>query len=223
MPSKNRLKTYIENGFYHLYNRGVAKQKIFLDNQDYNVFVKYLQEGLTTPKQGKIKFSIRGRSFKATPRVPKNFEREIILIAYCLMPNHFHILIQQRSKNSMESFMRSLITRYASFFNKKYERVGPVFQGRYKSALILKDEHLLHLSRYIHLNPKEYKDNLIEAHSSYAEYLDLRKTPWVKSDLIQKFFHTPIIDEIRKFNNYKDFVEKYSIDSTNVLAKLTID
>lgn len=119
--------------------------------------------------------------------------------------------------------MRSVATRYSSYFNKKYDRVGPLFQGRYKAVLITEDNYLLHLSRYIHLNPLEYTKDLIKAYSSYADYLDLRKTPWVKPNIILKFFNSSIIPEIKKINSYKDFVENYKKDSSEVLENLTLE
>jgi len=223
MPSKNRLKIYVNDGFYHIYNRGVAKENIFNDIQDYKVFLKYLKQALTKSKIQKIDFSLRRRSFEAVPRLPKNFIEEIDLIAYCLMPNHFHFLLRQKNQNSMESFMRSVITRYAQFFNKKYDRVGPVFQGRYKAILITQDNYLLHLTRYIHLNPAEFTNDLIKTYSSYADYLGLRRTTWIKPDTILKFFDNKTIPEIIKINSYKDFIENYKKDSKQVLGELALE
>src|SRR4030042_6507556 len=113
MPSKNRQKIYIENGIYHIYNRGVAKLPIFLDTQDYIKFINILNDALTKRPLKIISFDLRGRSYKAVEKQIKNFLDEISLIAYCLMKNHFHLLIKQNSKNSMESFMRSILTRYS--------------------------------------------------------------------------------------------------------------
>lgn len=223
MPSKNRVKIYVKNGYYHLYNRGVAKQKIFRNSLDYKVFLKYLKEALTEQKLEKINIYIRGRSFQALPKPIKNFQKEIELIAYCLMPNHFHFLIKQGNQTSMESFMRSVITRYASYFNKKYDRVGPLFQGRYKAVLVQKDEYLLHLTRYIHLNPEELNKDLAISYSSYSEYLKVRKTSWVNPEVVLKFFLTKTLPGMVKINSYKSFVENYKRDSKSFLGDLTLD
>lgn len=224
MPSRNTLKTYVKGGYYHIYNRGVAKQKIFLDIKDYKVFLIYLKESLTEQKPVKVPFTLQGQSFKGIPRPVKNFLNKIEIIVYCLMPNHFHILLKQNEQDSMEKLMRSLITRYAQYFNKKYDRVGHVFQGRYKAVLVTKDEYLLHLSRYIHLNPQENVKDLINAYSSYADYLGLRNTGWVMPNTILKFFNNNnTIPEITKINTYKDFVEKYKKDSKQVLGELTLE
>lgn len=223
MPSKNTLKVYVKDAYYHIYNRGVAKETIFKQDQDYKVFLKYLKEALIQPKIKKVSFTLQGQSFKGMPRQVKNFSNKIELISYCLMPNHFHLLIRQSEKFLMENFMRSVLTRYSQYFNKKYNRVGHVFQGRYKAVLITKDEYLLHLTRYIHLNPSEYIKDIKKAYSSYAEYLGLRKTTWIKPHYILKFFNNPVIPELTKINDYKTFVENYKKDSSRVLGELILE
>lgn len=225
MPGKNSLKIYVEDGFYHVYNRGVEKRKIFQDGQDYKVLLKYLKETLSPPNPESLKtiFTLQGQSFKGLKRPTKNYFKELNLIAYCLMPNHFHFLVKQKSKTSMEGFMRSLITRYSMYFNKKYERVGSLFQGRYKAILINDESYLLHLSRYIHLNPSEYTQDLENAYSSYADYLGKRKTLWVNPGIIISFFNQNTGLEFKKFNSYKDFVEKYERDSSRILGNLTLE
>lgn len=226
MPSKNIVKVYVKDGFYHIYNRGVEKRTIFEDEQDYKVFLKYLKECLTAPQDPqrfKKNFTSKGGTFKGIPRQPKNYQKEIDLVAFCLMPNHFHLLIKQHSQNAIEKFMRSLATRYSLYFNKKYSRVGKLFQGHYKASLITDDPYLLHLSRYIHLNPIEYTNDLKNAYSSYANYLRLRKASWVKSDTILSLFNNKVLPELKKINTYKDFVEKFKKDSATFLGELTLE
>lgn len=226
MPRKNSLKTYVKDGYYHIYNRGVEKRIIFNDNQDYKVFLSYLKYSLLPPpKPEDIKtiFTLQGLPFKGIPRMPKNFQGKIELIAFCLMPNHFHLLVKQVENYSLESFMTSVITRYSMYFNKKYDRVGSLFQGPYKAVIILEDNYLLHLSRYIHLNPSEYTNNLTEAYSSYAEYLGLRKTKWLKSDFILNYFNKEVVPEFKRTNNYKGFVEKDKKDPGDILGNLTLE
>ena len=139
MPSRNIIKVYVKDAYYHIYNRGVAKQDIFLDDLDYKVFLNYLKDALTKPKIKKVVFTLQGQSFKGITKTVKNFQDKIVLISFCLMPNHFHLLIKQNDKNQMENFMRSIVTRYARYFNTKYKRVGHVFQGRYKAVMIISD------------------------------------------------------------------------------------
>lgn len=226
MPSRNTLKVYVKGAYYHVYNRGVAKQPIFTSQQDYLVFIKYLKEALVEPKRDLKIFTIttlQGQSFKGVTRQPKNFISKIELIAYCLMPNHFHLLIKQTEKTYLEAFMRSMVTRYSAYFNKSHDRVGHVFQGRYKAVMIENDRYLLHLSRYIHLNPSEYAKDLTKAYSSYPEYLGIRKTDWIKPEIILKFFNNPVNPEFKKVNSYKNFVENYKTNSESVLGDLTLE
>lgn len=227
MPSRNIVKVYVKDGYYHIYNRGIEKRTIFKDEQDYKIFLKYIKESLSPPSVPKdlIKtFNVQGATltFKGYERQVKNFNNQIKLLAYCLMPNHFHFLIKQDDEKAISKFMQSLITRYSMYFNKKYNRVGKLFQGHYKAVLITDEAYLLHLSRYIHLNPSEYTNDLINAHSSYAEYLGKRNTSWVSTAEILSFFNNATKDFI-KAQTYKDFVEKSKIDSASILGKSTLE
>jgi len=147
MPSKNIVKEFVPEAYYHIYNRGVAKQKIFLDDQDYKTFLSYLKLYLTFP-------NLQGPTLKVSPsRQLKNYFDQIKLLAYCLMPNHFHLFVWQKDANEITNFMRSLITKYAIYFNKKYKRTGGLFGGNFKSNLVNTDEYLKYMFSYIHLNP----------------------------------------------------------------------
>lgn len=199
MASKNSIKHYVEDSYYHIYNRGVEKRLIFLDDQDYGVFTSYLKEYLM-PKDEKSlreKLSDPNISYKERDKILKiirlnNFFDEIILIAYCLMPNHFHLLIKQKTKSGIDRFMNSLGVRYAEYFNKKYKRVGSLFQDVYKAVLIETEEQLLYLTSYIHRNPLDKKlDNLkliYSQPSSYPEYEGKRSTVWIHPEEILSFF-----------------------------------
>ena len=224
MPAKNVLKLYVKGGYYHIYNRGVEKRIIFQDKQDYSVFLSFLKEYLS-PKEELIKtlFTLKGESFKGVPHQNKNYFENIKLICYCLMPNHFHLLINQSAEKAVENFMRSLATRYSMYFNKKYDRIGSLFQGPYKAVLVTDDTYLLHLSRYIHLNPSEYADDLEKEYSSYTEYLRKRKTTWINPEIILKFFENNTNKEFQKFNSYQKFVEEYKKDSSEILGRLTLE
>lgn len=226
MPVKNSIKVYVRDSFYHVYNRGVEKRTIYEDTQDYKVFLNYLKQQLSSPpdrKKLRKKLTFKGVSFKGVPRQPKNFHGEIDMIAYCLMPNHFHFLIKQKSQNTIEKFMRSLFTRYSMYFNQRYDRVGSLFQGTYKAVLIKDDTYLLHLSRYIHQNPFEHTNDLINIYSSYADYLGKRNTEWVKPQIILSFFNQSKLPFLEKTNSYKDFVEGFKQDSGKILGELILE
>ena len=148
MPSRYVIRNFIDDGYYHVYNRGVEKRVIFLDEQDYNMLLYYLFIYLMPPKE----------IIKKYPNLPfrlqgKNLHGQIELIAYCFMPNHFHFLIKQRNKTSISKFIKQLTNAYTLYFNQKYKRVGALMQGRFKAVGIDNYDLLLHVSRYIHLNP----------------------------------------------------------------------
>ena len=226
MPRKNTIKSYIENGIYHIYNRGVEKRIIFQDEQDYKTFLKYLKEALSAPKDKKdllVDITLKGDTFKGMARQPKNFFGKIDLIAYCLMPNHFHFLLKQTSKIDLKAFIQSVAIRYSMFFNKKYKRVGALFQSTYKAILILDDPYLLHLSRYIHLNPSEFFSDLTKAYSSYADYLGIRTTLWIKPDFILSHFGQATLPFLKNITTYQSFVEEYQKSSAEFLGDLTLE
>jgi len=227
MPAKNSTKVYIKNGYYHLYNRGVEKRVIFEDKQDYAVFLSYLKEYLLPKDEKRLRKKLadplispqeRDRILK-TLRM-NNFSTEVNLLAYCLMPNHFHMLVQQTRETTIDSLMNSLCTRYSMYFNKKYKRVGPLYQGVYKAVIIDSDSQLLHLSRYIHRNPLALQgvalQTLSDQPSSYAEYVGMRNTQWVHSKGILSFFS-------KKFPSltYKAFVSQR--EELELIQNLRID
>ncbi|MEK6818593.1 MAG: transposase [Nanoarchaeota archaeon] len=222
MPSRNSVKLYVENSYYHIYNRGVEKRIIFQDDQDYAVFLRYLKTYLS-PKDvdglrkqlvnSEIPWNEKDKILREIRL--NNFNEEIYLIAFCLMPNHFHFLIKQNSSYSIDTFMNSLVTRYVMYFNRKYNRVGPLFQGVYKAVLVESESQLLYLTCYIHRNPLslvtiQKGDPLSKQPSSYYDYLGLRGTEWIKRKDILIFF-----SKTNPKMSYKSFVEQ-TTDFTNI-------
>lgn len=196
MPGKNTLKQYLDDGYYHIYNRGVEKRLIFLDKQDYGVFLSYLREYLL-PKNDKEllnKLSDSAISSQERDKIIKslrlnNFADEIRLLAYCLMANHFHFFIKQKSAGSIDKFMRSLGTRHVMYFNRKYKRVGTLYQSVYKAVNIYTEEQFLYLSAYIHRQALYFQgESLEDQPSSYPEYLEKRKTVWVHPEEVLLHF-----------------------------------
>ena len=191
MPAKNSTKIYIENGYYHLYNRGVEKRTIFMDTQDYSVFLSFLKEYLMPKNEKKLleRLSDPNITSKEKGKILKllrlnNFHEEIRLLCYCLIPNHFHFFVKQKSIGTIDKFMNSMGTRYTMYFNKKHKRVGSLYQDVYKAVLVTKEEQFLHLSRYIHKQAL----NLKNQPSSYLDYVGARKTSWVSTDDILSYF-----------------------------------
>lgn len=194
MPARNSVKPYISNACYHIYNRGVEKRIIFLDKQDYSVFLSYLKEYLLFKDIRKLQKQLADPNLSGdkkddifkTLRI-NNFADEITLYAFCLMPNHFHLLVKQNNADSIDKFMNSFSTRYSVYFNKKYERVGPLFQGVYKAVYIKREDYLVHLSRYIHFQARKIGRKVAQP-SSIEAYLGLNRPGWVKPDVILSYF-----------------------------------
>ncbi len=186
MPSRYIHKVYAPDAYYHVYNRGVGKRTIFKDSTDYAVFLNLLKRHLsinpTKDKQG---------------RVYPNYHAEIDLLAFCLMPNHFHLFVFQSDKNAMTKLLRSICVAYTMYFNRKYRRVGPLFQSRFKASIILDDVYLQHISRYIHLNPPNY---INWEFSSLPYYLGKKHAEWINPQPILGLFEN---------NNYLSFLEDY--------------
>jgi len=216
MPARNVVKTYIKDGYYHVYNRGVEKRDIFLDDQDYRVFLNILKEALLSTselardrknRKPNASSPLQGYTLQGFTRQPKSFFGKIELLVHSLMPNHFHLLLKQCDERSMQHFIHSICTRYVIYFNKKHKRIGALFQNTYKASLISDDPYLLHLSRYIHRNLPPYVKDLKTAYSSYGEYLGIRKTNWIKTDLILSFFQPGKYPFLKHINSYQNFVE----------------
>lgn len=229
MPARNVLKSYLENGFYHIYNRGVEKRVIFSDKQDEAVYLSYIKEYLTPkdvtgltktivdPESNPVQKSEAVKQLRMN-----NFYDEITLLAYCLMPNHFHLLVKQNRERSIEKLMKSLSTRYVQYFNRRHDkRVGGLFQDTYKAVLVDSEEQLLHLSRYIHRNPLLKGVSLRESPrpSSYRNYLGLIRQEWVKPDEVLIFFVKSGL------NSYRSFVEgnEYEEKSLEKVSSLLLD
>ncbi len=199
MPSRNTIKVYVENSYYHLYNRGVEKRVIFLDQQDYSVFLNYLKEYLLPKDEEGLRKLLAdpNTSYKEKDKIIKllqlnNFYREITLLSYCLMPNHFHFFIKQKSALSINKFMQSLCTRYTMYFNRKYKRVGSLFQAVYKAVLVSTEEQFLYLSKYIHKQALALQGETLQGEReqpcSFPEYIGLRKTSWIKPQEVLDYF-----------------------------------
>lgn len=187
MPSRNSVKIYGSDVHYHVYNRGVAGQPIFNDPDDYTIFLNLLKRHLDE-KPAK---DFSGRELVW---LGKSLELE----AYCLMPNHFHLLIYQIDNLAMPTLMKALSGAYTRYFNKRYKRFGPIFQGVYKASPILNDTYLAHITRYIHMNPKDYFNY---PYSSIGFYLERRTATWFK--------HSRALSDIHTKDSYAAFLSDY--------------
>lgn len=190
-----RTTPLITGEYYHIYNRGLKKQNIFNFIRDYQRFTKtifYYQ--IQNPKP---KFSLYNHSdlFKIDPT-----KKIVDILCYSFMPNHFHLVLKQLQDNGISEFMRKFAHSYTKYWNIKHNSQGPLFQGIFKAVLIKSDVQLLHLSRYIHLNPlvsSITEDLKTYAWSSYPVYLGLEYNLMIQKEDILKFF--PSSKDYEKF------------------------
>lgn len=161
-------KHYAKDYYYHVYSKGNQKQKIFLEDEDYSRFTAKM-----------IEYSQK---------------HKIDILAYVLMPTHFHFLLFQRSSIAPNKFMQSLLISHVRFFAKKYNTTGHIFQTRFKAKTIDSQEYLLQLSRYIHQNPAKSVNNFSDAFlnsyswSSYLEYIGKRDNPYIDTQPVLSYF-----------------------------------
>lgn len=145
--------------YYHIYNRGTDKRTIFLDPHDHNRFKALLYACNGIIPVDISKHFRKGRSFVELFELDRG-ETLVDIIAYCLMPNHFHLLVRERIEGGIQKFMAKLSTGYSMYFNSKNDRSGALFESRFKAKHVDSDEYLKYLFAYIHLNPVKLIDPL---------------------------------------------------------------
>jgi len=193
--------------FYHIINRGNASIPIFKTKRDYHRFVKtslYYQNCNPPMRYAKLStLSLKERE-NLLNKLKKKRKFWIEIIAYCLMPNHYHFILKQINDKGISNFIRLLGSSYSHYFNIKYKRKGSLFEGRFKAIRIETDSQLLHLSRYVHLNPyssfvvKTLAELIKYPYSSLPEYLGLIEKEICQKETVLSFFtHT---------ESYKKFV-----------------
>lgn len=202
------------NNYYHVFNRGNNKENIFLDQQDYSVFLNRLELVLglnnETSTQGVPLGNFdKRRRVRIVPLQPGSFD----IISYCLMSNHFHFFIKQTSEIGIDKLILKICTSYASYFNRKYQRVGNVFQDTYKAKLVDSDRYAVYLSAYIHNNPS---DPIKYPYSSFREYLDLHNKGICSKKFLLEYFKGNVDD-------YKKFVLGFSDEDEILIKDLVFD
>ncbi len=170
----------IEGNIYHVLSRGVDKRKIFNEDLDYLRFIHDLFEFNDINPINNVTYFFQNQS-KDIARPYIAFERRprkllVDLLAFALMPNHYHLLIRPRLEGSLTKFMKRLNMGYAKYFNEKNERTGALFEGRFKSIAVSKEAHFIHLPYYIHLNPldlcaPEWRDHKLKDYKKVNKFL----------------------------------------------------
>ncbi|OHB25775.1 MAG: hypothetical protein A2542_03815 [Parcubacteria group bacterium RIFOXYD2_FULL_52_8] len=197
----NRIPLEVDS-FHHVYNRGVDKRIVFQEDADYELFLIYLRilndteidsPTRNSPALDDFSWHLRG-------------ERLVDIIAYCLMPNHFHLLLHERREGGISKFMQRLGTAYTMYFNEKNDRSGALFQGRFKNKLVDEYNYLLHVIDYLHLNPYDLwlsQNKRVEGRksislfleeyrwSSYQSYLTGTNNPILYREALDEFVEVP--------------------------------
>jgi len=190
MSSKPRK--FLEGNYYHVFNRGVEKRTIFQSKRDYQRFLSTL---IYYVYKQSIPFVINERSSPISAN-PKGLLERVKIVAYCLMPNHYHLLLKQVGGGGISQFTSDIQNSHTKYFNKKYDRSGVLFQGTFKSKEIEDERSLLQLTRYIHLNPiasaKSNPKGLMGKpqewfYSSYPEWINLKNPHTVDGKELERW------------------------------------
>jgi len=190
-----RTTQFAAGQYYHIYNRGAGGQPIFRVEENYSFLL----------------------------RLVKKYRQQlcVAVIAYCLMPNHYHFLVRQDGENPAGSLPQLVFNSYTKAFNKRYQRTGTLFEGRYQSIWVDKTEYLLHLCRYIHTNPVKAK--LVSRlgdwpYSNYPEWMGTRRGTLFDHDFVEESFperaryHQFVIDYLEEADHLPQGIETYLLD-----------
>ena len=232
MHQIKRQTTTTEQSFYHTLNRGVEKRNIFLDKQDHLRFIHNLYE-LNNEDRVETTF----HTFKKYPDTAvlgnqKQRKMLVDILAFCLMPNHYHLLLSPKIEGGIPKFMTKINIGYAKYFNKKYKRVGALFQGRYKKVLIADNTHFLHLPFYIHFNPldlsyPEWREDKITDPRGALEFLkSYRWSSHLDYSGIKNFPSVINMEDLQEIlgnpKDYKKLTENYMKD-IQIDAEITLE
>ncbi|RJQ26808.1 hypothetical protein C4577_02760 [Candidatus Parcubacteria bacterium] len=197
----------INEEYYHIFNRGVNKQPIFLDKREYrralDLIEFYSYSGKKISYSRFLSMSLENKE-EYMKLLFQNNKKLINIVCFALMPNHFHFLLKQLEDNGISNFMSNFQNSYSRYFNIKNNRIGHLLQGQFKSVHIEDDSQLLHLSRYIHLNP--YSSCIVRSieevesypYSSYHEYLNIKGSKICSKEII--------LSQFRNLKDYQKFV-----------------
>ncbi|MBI4066834.1 transposase [Candidatus Gottesmanbacteria bacterium] len=209
----------ISNQYYHLFNRSIAKQPIFLSSSQYLRFLelidfyRFTKPGLRYSHFNRLPVEEKSQFLKL---LYKKDEKLINILSFSLMPNHFHFLAQQVQDNGIKIFMSQIQNSYARYFNTRQGRSGALFQEMFKAVRIESDDQLIHVVRYIHLNPltsyviKEIAEIENYPWTSFIDYMGKRNLPLISKNMIMDHFSNT--QKLKSFTldqlNYQRSLEK---------------
>lgn len=155
MPT-NRKLIFTNNQIYHVFNRGIDKKPTFTDKRELDrsiLAMDFYRFAKLPVKLSRFITLTEKAQVQLLKQLKSAGEALVDIISYCLMPNHFHLLIKQTTDHGISTFISNFTNSYTRYFNTKHERIGPLFEGMFKAVRIESDEQFVHVSRYIHLNP----------------------------------------------------------------------
>ncbi|MEK7471049.1 MAG: transposase [Patescibacteria group bacterium] len=211
---------------YHIYSRGVEKRKIFMNTKDYDRFIALLYI-MNQNDQFIIGNFLQNKSKTLKDVFKEKREKTLVsILGYCLMPNHFHLILYEHTEGGISKFMGKLLTAYSMYFNTKYERSGPLLTRPFRSEHINNESQFMYIFSYLHLNPisiidKKWKEsgvsNKKEAEKfvekyQYSSYLDFKKNNRQESVIIDfSFVPKYIRDEKLDFSHQEQIFNKNKI------------
>jgi putative transposase len=212
--STNRLLVFANDHIYHIYNRGVERRTIFTTRRDYQRMVQtlwfYRYKDLSMRFSHYLNLSVDARN-QFDLKLQQN-EPLVSILAHCLMPNHFHLIVKQRVDNGIPRFVSNVANSYTKYFNTKNKRIGPLFQGIFKAVLIETEEQFMHVTRYVHINPVtsfliEWEQLEAYEWSSFPDYITPKKQSICD------------IDEVNRLVSLKDY-RTFVYDQVNYAREL---
>ena len=175
-----RKTPFVEGEYYHIYSRGVEKRRIFMNAKDYARFLALLYI-MNQDVSFRMDNFLRDNQNKLENIFKKDREKTLVsILGYCLMPNHFHLILYEHTENGISKFMGKLLTAYSMYFNTRYERSGPLFTRPFRSEHINNESQYMYIFSYVHLNPlsileSRWKENGIKNKKEAKEFLEKYK------------------------------------------------
>jgi len=212
MPVKHRIKFYLQGGIYHIYSRAWEGREVFKEDEDYRIFLEWMKKYLLPVQTETAAGYKTERPYRLKRKLKMNLSAEIGLWAYCVMPDHFHLLVKQNDERGITKFMRRFMTGFVMDYNRKYKRRGMLWDGTYR-AVAVGEEDVVWATRFIHLNPvsrtvRRYgpvKTVTGSApgeylYSSYGSYVGKEKEDWVTTRWV--------LELAGGAEKYREFVER---------------